>query len=128
MLTRPFLVALGLVATALAIAGAILPGLPTTPFLLVAVWAFARSSERLHAWLHRIPLLKHGLAEAQRFEQRRAIRLPIKLIAVSFAWGSVLLTWAATGFERPILLGIVALAAISATAFMWWIPTDRGGA
>ena len=33
MLTRPLLIALGLVATLLAIAGAILPGLPTTPFL-----------------------------------------------------------------------------------------------
>lgn len=128
MLTRPFLIALGLLATGLAIAGAILPGLPTTPFLLVALWAFARSSPRLYAWLHRIPLLKHGLAEAQRFEERGAIRLPIKLFAVSLAWGSVLLTGLATGLERPVLLGIVVLAALSATAFMWWIPTDRGDA
>lgn len=125
MLTRPLLVVVGLLATALAIAGAILPGLPTTPFLLIALWAFGRSSERLHAWLRRIPLLKHGLAEAERFEQRRAIRLPIKLIAVSFAWSSVVLTWAVAGTSRPILLGIVVAAALGATAFMYWIPTDQ---
>ncbi len=122
---RPLLIALGLVATLLAIAGAILPGLPTTPFVLVALWAFARSSERLHAWLTRIPLLKHALVEAQRFEDRRAIRLPIKITAATFAWGSVLLTAIVSGAERPVLLGIVAAAAISATVFMCWIPTDR---
>lgn len=126
MLSRPFLVLLGLVATALAIAGAILPGLPTTPFLLVALWAFARSSPRLYAWLHRVPLLRSALIEAQRFEERRAIRMPIKLLAVSTAWASALLTWAATGTSRPILAGAVTLAAIGATAFMTWIPTDRG--
>lgn len=125
MLKRPLLIFLGLVSTALAIAGAILPGLPTTPFLLVALWAFARSSGMLYRWLHRIPLLRHALVEAQRFEERRAIRMPIKLVAVGFSWGSVLLTWATAGLARPILLGMVAAAAVSATAFMLWIPTDR---
>jgi hypothetical protein len=126
LLKRYILILVGLVATALAIAGAILPGLPTTPFLLVALWAFARSSGMLYRWLHRIPVLRHGLIEAQRFEERRAIRLPIKLFAVGFSWGSVLLTWVASGLERPILLGAVAAAAVGATAFMAWIPTDRG--
>jgi uncharacterized membrane protein YbaN (DUF454 family) len=117
----------GLLATVLAIAGAILPGLPTTPFVLVAVWAFARSSPRLYNWLHRIPLLRSALAEAQRFEDRRAIRLPIKMVAVGFAWISAGLTWLATGGARPVLAGFVTVAAIGATAFMYWIPTDRGG-
>jgi uncharacterized protein len=42
---------LGFAGTACAIAGALLPLVPTTPFLLVAAYAFARSSPRLHAWL-----------------------------------------------------------------------------
>ncbi|MDG2479242.1 MAG: YbaN family protein, partial [Alphaproteobacteria bacterium] len=52
----------------LAILGVALPLLPTTPFLLVAAFAFARSSDRWHRWLreHRVfgPLIadwqEHG--------------------------------------------------------------------
>jgi uncharacterized membrane protein YbaN (DUF454 family) len=41
----------GLLALALAVLGIFLPLLPTTPLVLLAAFAFARSSERLHQWL-----------------------------------------------------------------------------
>lgn len=123
-LQRLVLITVGGVATALAIAGAMLPGLPTTPFLLVALWAFARSSDALHDGLSRVPLLRHGLAEARRFEERRAIRARIKLLALAMAWGSVVATLLWFGAEHPGVLAGVIVAALSATAAMLWIPTD----
>lgn len=54
-LARPFWFALGWLAVGLGALGAILPLLPTTPFLLVAVWAFGKSSERWRQWVYRQP-------------------------------------------------------------------------
>lgn len=42
---------LAYVSLGLALLGVVLPGLPTTPFVLVAAWAAAQGSPRLHAWL-----------------------------------------------------------------------------
>jgi len=41
----------GLAAVAIGAIGVVVPLLPTTPFLLVAAFAFARSSNRLNSWL-----------------------------------------------------------------------------
>lgn len=118
-------ITIGSVATMLAFLGAILPGLPTTPFLLVALWAFARSSERLLGLLERTPLLSTALVEARRFEERRTIRREVKVFALACAWGSVLVTALALGLSRPILLGAVAAAAVGGTIAMWWFPSER---
>lgn len=53
---RALWLVLGIVCVGLAMIGVILPLLPTVPFLLLAAFCFARSSERLHDWLlsHRV--------------------------------------------------------------------------
>ncbi len=121
---KMLLIAVGLLFTALAAAGAVLPGLPTTPFLIVALWAFARSSERMTAWLERIPIFQAALQEAHRFEQRRAVRPSVKVTAMSFAWGSVALTAMAVDTLSSLLFVAVALAAVAGTAFMLSVPSD----
>lgn len=50
-LIRYLYVLLGTIFVGLAIFGIFLPGLPTTPFLIVASYFYIRSSERLYNWL-----------------------------------------------------------------------------
>lgn len=46
-----FLITMGVLFTIIGFVGAVLPLLPTTPFLLVAVICFSKSSERFEKWL-----------------------------------------------------------------------------
>ena len=55
-LPLPLRIALMVLACAslvMGIIGVVVPGLPTTVFILIAAWAAARSSPRLHNWLLR---------------------------------------------------------------------------
>ena len=45
------LITLGWCCVGMAFIGVFVPGIPTTIFLIVALWAFARSSKKLHSWL-----------------------------------------------------------------------------
>jgi uncharacterized membrane protein YbaN (DUF454 family) len=49
---RYLLISLGIVAVILGSIGVVVPGLPTTPFMLLASWLFYKSSPRLRTKLH----------------------------------------------------------------------------
>ena len=45
------LITIGWLCVGLAFVGTFVPGIPTTIFLIVALWAFAKSSKKFHSWL-----------------------------------------------------------------------------
>jgi len=69
----------GIIFLSLATLGIIVPGLPATPFLLLASAAFVKSSPRLYNWLigHSIfgPLLKD-------FAEKRGISPKVKVVSI----------------------------------------------
>lgn len=70
--------ALGWVSLALAVAGLILPMVPATPFVLLALGAFSRSSPRLERWLLAHPHLGRS---TRAWKAHRVISWPAKLVA-----------------------------------------------
>ena len=52
---RYALLACGCCNVVLGLIGAVVPGMPTTVFLIIALWAFSRSSPRLRRWLYEHP-------------------------------------------------------------------------
>lgn len=70
--------ALGFACVALGGVATVLPLVPTTPFLLVAAFAFARSSDRVHRWLVEHPRFGPTLRD---WQQERAVPLGAKRLA-----------------------------------------------
>lgn len=58
---RILYIILGCMGVALGAVGAVVPLLPAFPFLLLAAFCFAKSSERLHAWFVGTKLYKNNL-------------------------------------------------------------------
>lgn len=79
-MTKFFFLVLGWGAVALGVIGVVLPGLPTTPFLLLAAFAFGKGSPRARAWL-----IEHGHFGPliQDWEERGAIAPRAKFFAVT---------------------------------------------
>jgi uncharacterized membrane protein YbaN (DUF454 family) len=111
----------GTLAVVLGILGIFLPLLPTTPFLLLASWCFARGSTRLHDWL-----LSHRVfgEYLRNFEAGRGIPLRAKIVATVLLWSSLLM--AMRRFDEPAFPALLALTGACVSLYLWrYLPTLR---
>lgn len=110
--------ALGGTALALGLVGVVVPLLPTTPFLILAAFGFARSSPRLEAWLLAHPRFGPALAA---WRSRRAIPPAAKRAsALGMALGLGLF-WLWRAPALPLLLLVAALMLL-VSAWIWTRP------
>ncbi len=105
LLTRLILLILGTLSLGLAVVGIFLPLLPTTPFLLAAVFCYARSSARLHEWVISRPFIAGRLEE---LTVRHGLTAKSKrmILAAAFA----MMAGAAALINRPVMylvLGVI---------------------
>ncbi len=77
---RPLYLAAGLAMVALGVLGIVIPGMPTTIFLILAAGCFARSSPRLENWLLTHPKLGPPILA---WRETGAIPRNVKIIAVT---------------------------------------------
>ncbi|WP_183271284.1 DUF454 family protein [Buttiauxella sp. A111] len=114
---RTILIIIGWLAVVLATLGVVLPLLPTTPFLLLAAWCFARSSPRFHHWL----LYRSWFGSYIRhWQQHRALPPGTKPRALIF----IVLTFAVSIYLVNILwVRLLLLMMMCALLFcMWRMP------
>jgi uncharacterized membrane protein YbaN (DUF454 family) len=77
---------LGVISLGLGILGIFLPLLPTTPFLLLSAFLFARSSKKLHSWLLNHKILGKYIYD---FLQDKSIPMGVKIVSTSMLWATI---------------------------------------
>ncbi len=120
---RLFLVLAGIVSLALGVLGIVLPLLPTTPFVLLSAYCFARSSKRLHQWLLSHPWFGKLLTnwEKHRGMQASHKRRAIGLTVLSF----MLSIYLAPLMEVRLLLVFIAICVLTGISRISVIPEAK---
>jgi uncharacterized membrane protein YbaN (DUF454 family) len=113
---RPLLFTLGWLFFAVGFVGVFVPVLPTTVFMLLALWCFSRSSDRFHNWLY---THRHFGPSLQLWQEHRVIPLKAKYIAILFMAGSLIYVFifsTTPNWARVLMLSSMAFGA-------WYILT-----
>lgn len=113
------LMVLGGLFLILGIIGIFLPLLPTTPFILLTAYCWARSSTRFHQWLF---ANKYFGPMLQNWEAHRVIPLKIKWLSTVMMNGSVLLTLFILPHDYGWLKIVLPLVTISVSIWIWQFP------
>ena len=96
-----------MLCVALGIVGVFLPLLPTTPFLLLAAFLFARSSERFHTWL----LTNRWFGSyIRRYREHRSMTRRHKAFTLVLLWATIGYSafFVVSDWRARLLLAVVA--------------------
>ena len=113
--------AIGAVSVALGVIGIFVPLWPTTCFLLLAGWCFARSSARAERWLHENRLFGRYLRD---YREKGVISPRIRTSSVAMLW----LFIGVSAFllaSRLWAVALLLLVAVAVTAHLYSLPTAR---
>ncbi|MEN4922943.1 YbaN family protein [Achromobacter spanius] len=118
---RALYLALACISIAFAIAGVFLPGLPSTEFVLLASWAAARSSPRLHRWLHEHrwfgPML-HNWNNGRRISRRAKYMATLSM--------TVCMVVMTRTIPHPWVVWPLCLTMVAVLAWLWQRPEPPG--
>jgi uncharacterized protein len=126
---RYLLMGFGTVAVVMGVVGIFVPMWPTTPFLLLAVVCYVRSSDRMYQWLlsHRhLGKYVRDYASGEGIPRRaKAIALSLMWVTTTMSSGIMVLRFGRTPWTAAYAFGLAAIAIGVHYYIGYRIPTRR---
>lgn len=114
--------AVGSASVVMGVIGIVVPLWPTTCFLLLAAWCFARSSARAERWLHENRLFGRYLSD---YRERGVISPRVRLTSVAVLW--ICIGVSAVLLARVWVIALLLLVAGAVTVHLYSLPTVAAG-
>lgn len=113
---------LGFISILCGLFGIFVPILPTTPFLLLAAYFFAKSSPKFYNWLINSKLFGPYI---KNYREKRGMLIIHKILVLILLW-SVILTTVIYGTQQIWLRILLVTVAIAVSAHIFMIKTLKG--
>ncbi len=117
---RAALLVCGTLSLGLGLIGVFVPLLPTTCFLLIAAWCYARSSHRLYDRLMRARWIGSYL---RRYRDERSIPFHVKVASVVMMW--ITIGYSVVVFPNVVVRAALLLTALAVTWHLYRLPSAK---
>ena len=121
-IVRAFFFAAGSVCLGLGSIGIVLPILPTTPFLLLALACYCRSSKRMTDWIMHNKYFGNYI---RRYKEGKGIPLKTKILALTILWITICFSAFFMVHDWLIVQLVLFAVAIGVTIHLVKLPTYR---
>lgn len=112
---RWLLIGIGFISVGIGLIGTVVPGLPTTIFMIIAAACFGRASERWYRWLMTRKFVgKHF----HSMMQGRGLPMRVKYYAIAACWAMLAIVFLFMVKSTGGRIGIVVTALIQATVVL----------
>ncbi|MEG0795920.1 MAG: YbaN family protein [Odoribacter sp.] len=122
MLRKIIFILIGTIALILGIVGIFVPGLPTTPFLLLSSWLFYKSSKRMHTYLHRSKYLGKYI---RRYQAREGVSYLSKFISIACMWTMIMISAFCILEDLYVRILLLILGGIGTYCVLFIVPTAQ---
>lgn len=113
---------LGTLSLALGIIGIVVPGLPTTPFILLTAWLYIKGSDKMHKWLISNKIFGKYILN---FELNKGMTMKSKIVSTLMMW--TMITISCTFFieSTTIRLVVIAMGVIGTSVMVFFLKTTK---
>lgn len=113
---------LGTLSLALGIIGIVVPGLPTTPFILLTAWLYIKGSNKLHKWLISNKIFGKYILN---FEQNKGMTMKSKIVSTAMMWTMISISCIFFIESTTIQLVVIAMGVIGTSVMVFFLKTTK---